>query len=134
MRFSNATHNVSESSTSVRVTVIRGGSTGSTVTVNVKTTGTGTAEGGPSPCGPGIDFTTAATLPARTFSPGQDEQERDDPVVPGHRGGRAGRAIGLALDNIRQGATLGTPNTATIQIAENDVAGGRHSSPPPRAA
>jgi glucose/arabinose dehydrogenase len=129
VRFSNATYNVSESSTSVGVTVIRGGSTGSTVTVNVKTTGTGTAEGGPSPCGPGIDFTTA-TLPV-TFSPGQTSKSVTIPLCPDTEVDGL-ETIGLALDNV-VGATLGTPNTATIQIAENDVAGAAQP-PPPRAA
>ena len=119
VRFSNATYNVSESSTSVGVTVIRGGSTGSTVTVNVKTTGTGTAEGSAGPCGPGIDFTTA-TLPI-TFSPGQTSKSVTIPLCPDTEVDGL-ETIGLALDNV-VGATLGTPNTATIQIAENDVAG-----------
>jgi hypothetical protein len=39
-----------------------------------------------------------------------------DPIVD------STETIGLVLDNV-SGATLGTPNTATVQIAENDVAG-----------
>jgi len=110
---------VGESSPSVGVTVVRGGSTGSTVTVNVKTTGTGTAEGGAGPCGPGIDFTTA-TLPV-TFAPGQTSKIVTIPLCPDTEVDGP-ETIGLVLDNV-VGATLGTPNTAVIQIADNDVAG-----------
>ena len=69
VRFSTSTYVVNEGSTGVGVTVIRGGSTGSAVTVNVKTTGAGNAEGGSGPCGPGMDFTSATLLV--TFNPGQ---------------------------------------------------------------
>ena len=119
VRFSSAMYNVNESSTGVTVTVIRGGSTGGTVTVNVRTTDTGTAEGGSSPCNPGIDFTTA-NQPV-TFTPGETSKSVTIPLCPDTEVDGL-ETIGLALDNV-VGATLGTPSTATIRIAENDVAG-----------
>ncbi len=119
VRFSSATYNVNESGTGVGVTVVRGGSTGTTVTLNVKTTGTGNAEGGAGPCGPGIDFTTA-TLPV-TFNPGDTSKTVTIPLCPDTVVDGL-ETVGLVLDNVA-GATLGTPNIATIQIAENDVGG-----------
>ena len=122
VRFSTSTYVVNEGSTGMGVTVIRGGSTGSAVTVNVKTTSAGNAEGGSGPCGPGMDF-TSATLPV-TFSPGQASKTVTlplctDSIVDGTE------TIGLALelDPVNPGATLGTPNTATVQLVENDVGG-----------
>ena len=110
---------MSESGTGVGVTVIRGGTTNSPVTVNVKTTGSGNAEGGAGPCGPGVDF-TAVTLPV-TFNPGQTSKTVTIPLCPDSIVDGT-ETIGLALDNV-SGATLGTPNTATVQVAENDAAG-----------
>ena len=84
VRFSTSTYVVNEGSTGVGVTVIRGGSTGSAVTVNVKTTSAGNAEGGSGPCGPGMDF-TSATLPV-TFNPGQASKTVTLPLCTGqHR-------------------------------------------------
>jgi Calx-beta domain-containing protein len=119
VRFSSATYNVSESSAGVLVTVVRGGSTGGTVKVNVRTTDTGTAQGDAGPCAAGVDFTTSN--PLVTFNPGETSKNVTIPLcrdteVDGLE------TIGLALDNVL-GATLGTPNTAAIQIAEDDVAG-----------
>jgi hypothetical protein len=119
VRFSSATYNVNESGTGVAVTVMRGGSTGGTVKVNVRTTDTGTAEGGAGPCGPGMDFTTAN--PQLTFNPGETSKSVTIPLCPDTVVDGL-ETIGLELDNV-EGATLGTPNTATVQIAENDVAG-----------
>ncbi len=119
VRFSSASYTVDESSNGVGVKVIRGGTTNGTVTVNVKTTGPGNAEGGAGPCGAGIDFTTA-TLPV-TFNPGDTSKTVTVPLCPDTIVDGS-ETIGLVLDNV-SGATLGTPNTATVQIAEDDVAG-----------
>jgi hypothetical protein len=119
VRFSRATYSVSEASASVAVTVVRGGPTGSTVTVSVRTTDTGTADGGAGPCGTGLDFTAVDQL--LTFNPGETSKSVTIPLcqdteVDGPE------TIGLALEDA-VGATLGTPSTATVQITENDVAG-----------
>jgi glucose/arabinose dehydrogenase len=119
VRFSSPTYFVGESSTGVGVTVIRGGATNSAVTVNVKTTGPGTAEGGPGPCGTGIDF-TAVSLPV-PFNPGETVKTVTIPLCPDTDADGI-ETIGLFLDDV-SGATLGAPNAATLQIFEDDVAG-----------
>ena len=130
VRFSTSTYVVNEGSTDVSVTVVRGGSTGSAVTVNVKTTSAGNAEGGPGPCGPGIDFTTA-TLPV-TFNPGQTSKTVTIPLCPDtHVDGT--QTIGLALDNV-SGATLGNPEYGHGPGRSRTTSAGQCSSPPPRAA
>ena len=112
------------------MTVIRGGSTGSTVTVNVKTTGTGTAEGGAGPCGPGIDFTTA-TLPV-TFNPGQTSKTVTIPLCTDTEVDGL-ETIGLALDNVVGRHARHSEHRDDPDRRERR---GRHrsSSPPPRAA
>ena len=117
VRFSSAVYNVSESSSSVGVTVMRDGSTGSTVTLQVKTTTGGTATAGT--CGSGADF-TAVTVPV-TFTPGQTSRTVTIPLCS-DTGVEELETIALVLDNVT-GATSGTPSAATIKIAENDVAG-----------
>jgi Calx-beta domain-containing protein len=117
VRFSSAIYNASEGSTSVGVTVIRDGPTGTTVTLEVKTTTGGTAAAGT--CGNGADF-TAITVPV-AFSPGQTSRTVTIPLCP-DTGVEDLETIGLVLDNVA-GATSGTPSAATVRIAENDVAG-----------
>ena len=117
VRFSSATYNVNESSTGVGVTVIRDGSTASTVTLNVKTTTGGTATAGT--CGAGADF-TAVNMPV-IFTPGQTSRTVTIPLCP-DAGVEELETIALVLDNVA-GATSGTPSAATVRIAENDVAG-----------
>ena len=119
VRFSSATYNVSESSTGIGVTVIRDGATNGTVTVDVETTAAGSAEGSSGPCGPGVDF-TAVTLPV-TFNPGETIKTVTIPLCP-DTDADGTETVGLALVNV-SGATLGTPNAATVRIDENDVAG-----------
>ena len=87
-----------------------------TVTLNVKTTGSGNAEGGAGPCGAGIDFTTA-TLPV-TFKPGDTSKTVTIPLCPDTEVDGT-QSIGLVLDNV-SGAALGTPNTATVQVVDDD--------------
>jgi hypothetical protein len=119
VRFSSGTYAVAESSAGASVTVIRGGSTGGVVTVSVRTTAAGTAQGSAGACGAGSDFTTA-TLPV-TFNAGETSKKITIPLCP-DTAAEGPETIGLALDEV-VGATLGTPSTATIQIADDDVAG-----------
>jgi glucose/arabinose dehydrogenase len=119
VRFSSATDTVSESGTGAGVTVPRGGATTSTVTVNVQTTGTGSAAGSLGPCGTGVDVT--AIIPPVTFNSGDISKVVTIPLCPDTEV-EGTETIGLVLTD-PVGATLGTPNTGTVQITENDVAG-----------
>jgi glucose/arabinose dehydrogenase len=119
VRFSSDSYSVNESSTGASVMVTRGGSTGSTVSVDVKTTATGTASGGGSPCAAGADF-TAVTLHV-TFNPGETVKTVTLPLCP-DTAVESTESIGLVLSNVT-GATLATPSTATVQILNDDVGG-----------
>ena len=98
VRFSSADLQREREQHSVGVTVIRDGSTGSTVTVKVKTTGT---EAPPRPRGPLRPRDRFhGRHPARHLQPGSDEQDGDDPVMLGHRASTELETIGLVLDNV----------------------------------
>ena len=106
-----------ESSTGTSVNVWRLGPTSSQVDVTVQSTAAGDAEAG----GCGAGATTPRSAPLVTFLPG--ETSKWVPITLCPDGAADGtETITLALSN-PVGATLSTPNTATITIAENDVAG-----------
>ena len=119
VRFSTGTYVVNESSTGVGIQVWRQGVTNSTVALDVQLTGPGTATGGASPCSAGVDF-TAVTLHV-TFNPGETVKSLTIPLCPDTQV-EGTESIGLVLASV-SGATLGTPNTATVQILDDDVAG-----------
>jgi glucose/arabinose dehydrogenase len=118
VRFSSATYTVSEGSPTVGVTVQRLGPKNTPAEVTVQTTATGTASGAAS-CGAGIDFAAVSVLV--TFLPGQSSKPVTITLCPDTQVDGS-ETIELALTD-PVGATLATPNTATVTITENDVAG-----------
>ena len=111
VRFSASSYAVGEGSASISITVLRGGPTTGTVTVDYKTTnGSATA---------GSDYTTAAgTL---TFGPGVTSRTFAVPVLA-DTVAEGSETVNLVLEN-PVGATLGSPSAATLTITDNDVAG-----------
>jgi hypothetical protein len=117
IRFSSAAYSVSESSAATSVSVWRLGPTGSEVSVTVRSTAAGTAEAGG--CAGGGDYTAVNTVV--TFLPGQTSKTVPVTLCPDSAADGT-ETIALTLVT-PAGATLGTPNTATVTITENDVAG-----------
>ena len=112
LKFSAATYSVSEASASVTVTVTRSGGTASGVTVDYATSGgTGTA---------GSDYTLA--IGTLSFGTGITSKTFTVPILPDTRD-EANETVVLTLNNPTGGATLGTPNPATLTITDNDVGG-----------
>ena len=117
VRFSTTAYGVGESSTGTSVNVWRLGPTNSQVSVTVQSTAAGSAEAGG--CGAGGDYTQVSA--SVTFLPSETSKWVPITLCP-DKAADGTETIVLALAN-PVGATLGTPNTATVTIAENDVAG-----------
>ncbi len=117
VRFSSAAYTVSESSTGTSDAVWREGPTNSQVSVTVQSTAAGSAEAGG--CAGGGDYTAVST--SVTFLPGETSKSVPVTLCPdGAADGTETIALTLASP---VGATLGTPNTATVTITEDDFAG-----------
>ena len=122
VRFSTSTYVVNEGSTGVSVTVVRGGVDRQHRHRERQDHERGQCRRGLGPLRPRHGL-HVGDLPV-TFNPGQTSKTVTlplctDTVVDGTE------TIGLALelDPVNPGATLGTPNTATVQLVENDVGG-----------
>jgi hypothetical protein len=110
LQFSAAAVSVNESAATATVTVTRTGGAASGVSVNYATTnGTATA---------GTDYTTAsgtltfeANETSKTFTVPILEDTRDEP----------NETVALTLSSPTGGATLGSPNPATLTIIDNDA-------------
>jgi N-acetylneuraminic acid mutarotase len=112
LKFSAATYSVSEAIATVTITVTRSGGTASGVTVDYTTSG-GTAT-------PGSDYTLAnGTL---SFGSGITSKTFTVPILNDTRD-EANETTVLTLSSPTGGATLGTPNPATLTITDNDVGG-----------
>lgn len=111
LQFSVAAYNVNEGGGSAVITVTRtGGSTGA-VSVNYATSN-GSASAGADYTAASGTLTLASGVTSRTFS----VPIREDAAVEGSE------TVNLALSNPTGGATLGSTSTATLTIADNDVA------------
>jgi Calx-beta domain-containing protein len=109
LKFSAATYTVSEASASATVTVTRSGGTASGVTVNYATSN-GTAS-------MGSDYTAAAGI--LSFAAGVTSKTFTVPILPDTMD-EPNETVILTLSNPTGGATLGTPNPATLTITDND--------------
>jgi hypothetical protein len=119
LQFSTASYTVSESKTSLMVTVTRSGSTAGTVGVSYASAdGTATA---------GQDYTAVSgTL---SFGPNVKTRTFTVPLLADSFVDPAGNeTILLRLSSPTGGAGLGEPSTATVTITENDVAGALYFS------
>ncbi len=117
VRFSTAAYTVGESSTGASVMVQRQGPTSTQVDVTLESTAAGTAESGGCPAGG--DYTAVSALVR--FLPGETGKSVPITLCPDSQADGT-ETIALVLKN-PAGATLGSPNTATVTITENDVAG-----------
>ena len=112
IRFSAASYSVNESLASATITATRTGGTGGPVTVDYQTSG-GTAT-------PGSDYTTASG--PLTFAAGQTSRTFTVPITP-DTDDEDNESVGLTLSAPSPGATLGSPSSATLTIADNDTSG-----------
>ncbi|MEW6730990.1 MAG: Calx-beta domain-containing protein [Acidobacteriota bacterium] len=112
IQFSAATYSVNETGGSATITVVRTGSTSSTVTVDYATSdGTATA---------GADYT--ATTGTLSFGSGETTKTFNVPVLADLLA-EPNETVNLALSNPTGGATLGTPSTAVLTIVNVAAAG-----------
>ena len=117
LQFSSATYSVGEAGPTATLTVTRTGGTDGAVSVDY-TLANGTATGGGT-CGAGIDFVnTGGTV---MFTNGEMSKSFtvaicDDAVFEGNED------FTSTLSNATNGATIGTPNPATVTITDNEVA------------
>ncbi len=111
LQFSSAAYSVAENGGSINITVTRtGGSDGSVTVAYTTTNGTATS---------GSDYTaTSGTL---TFADGVTSQNFSIPIL-NDTAYEGDETLSIALSNATGGATLGTPNTATLTITDDDPA------------
>lgn len=116
LAFSSATYSVSEAGPTVTLTVNRTGGSDGAVSVDYALGG-GTATGGAS-CGGAVDYVnTGGTL---NFANGETSKTFnvaicEDAVV------EPDETFDATLSNATGGATIGTPNPATVTITNNDI-------------
>lgn len=121
LQFSASSYTVSEGVGTATITVTRTGGSDGAVSVSYATVVGGSATGGAT-CGAGVDFVnTGGTLnwsngdgASKTFSVTICDDNVYETPSP--------ETVSLALSSPTGGATLGTPNTATLNINENDTA------------
>jgi len=115
--FSATSYNVDETDGAAAnvISLLRENGSSGSVTVDVSDLGNGSASGS------GIDYTY--TSPTTVNWDDGDTSDKsilitliDDLVVEGNE------TVNLSLGNITGGASIGTPNTATVNIADNDTA------------
>jgi hypothetical protein len=112
LQFSAATYSVSETKTSVTITVKRTGGSASGVTVDYATSN-GTAIAG-------VDYTAVSNT--LTFASGQTSRTFTVPILNDTLDD-GNRTVLLALSNPTGGATLGAQSSATLTITDNDTGG-----------
>ncbi|HET6881662.1 MAG TPA: MBG domain-containing protein [Pirellulales bacterium] len=117
IQFSAATFNADETDASATITLMRtGGSTGAvSVTVGVN--------GGSAIAGTDYNFTSQTV----SWADGDTADKNVTiPLIDDNATGESNETLNVALSNAAGGATIGTPNTATLTIAEdNDVVSGQ---------
>ncbi len=122
LQFSSATYSVGEGDGTVTLTVTRTSGTTGAVTADY-TLGGGTATGGAS-CGGSVDYVnTGGTV---SFADGETSKTFnvticDDASIEGNE------TFNATLSNPTGGATIGTPNPATVTIVDNDLPSGTFS-------
>jgi hypothetical protein len=120
LQFSSATYSVGEAGPTSAITVTRTGGTDGAVGVSFATVAGGTATGGAS-CTAGVDYiSTNGTLSwtdgdstSKTFSINICDDNVYETPTP--------ETVNLAVSNPTGGATLGSQNTAVLNINENDA-------------
>jgi hypothetical protein len=114
LQFSPATYSGNEDAGEITVTVTRTGGSDGTVTVDVSDTNSGTATSG-------ADYTAISTT-TLTWADGDSNDKTFVVSVIADGAVEADETVGLALDNVTGGASLGSAS-ATVTILNDDVAG-----------
>jgi hypothetical protein len=109
VQLSTSTYAATEGGAAATITVTRTGGTGGQVIVNLATGG-GTGV-------PGTDY-TAVNTPV-IFNPGETTKTVTIPILDPHKVGTTS-TVGLTLSSPTNGATLGTPSTATLTINDDE--------------
>ena len=116
LQFSSATYSVGEAGGTVTLTVTRTGGSGGVVGVNYATAN-GTATGGAS-CTAGIDYVNAnGTL---TWSDGDTASKTFNVTICNDATFEPDETFTATLSGATGGATIGTPNPATVTITNDD--------------
>ena len=109
LQFSAATYSVVENVANATVTVTRTGGAGAVGVTLTTSNGTATA---------GSDYT--AVSPTVNFASGDTTKTVSIPII-NDTAVEASETVNLALSSPMGGATLGSPNTATLTITDNDA-------------
>ena len=116
VQFGNATYSVSEAGGTVTLTVTRTGGSAGAISVNYSTAN-GTATGGAS-CAAGIDFVNASgTL---NWADGDTAAKTFNVTICNDAVFEADETFTATLAGATGGATIGTPNPATVTITNDD--------------
>ncbi len=119
LQFSSATYTVAEAGGTVTLTVTRTGGSDGAVTADY-TLGGGTATGGAA-CGGSVDYVnTGGTV---SFADGETSKTFDVTIC-NDAAFEGNETFNATLSNATGGATIGTPNPATVTITDDDPAPG----------
>ncbi|MFN2511680.1 MAG: Calx-beta domain-containing protein [Pyrinomonadaceae bacterium] len=117
LQFGAATYSAGEASGTTTISVTRTGGSSGAASVQFLTAGGGTATGGAS-CTAGVDYlTTSGTL---NWAAGDVTNKTFPITICNDTVFEGSESVNLALSNA-SGATLGSPNTATLTITDNDL-------------
>ena len=112
IQFKFATFNVNESGPSANIVITRTGGSGGQVSVTFNTSnGTATA---------GSDYTAVNNFTV-TFADGEAAEKTVTVPITNDTAQEPDETVNLTLTNPTGGATLGSPNTATLTIVDNDL-------------
>jgi hypothetical protein len=118
VQFSSATYSVSEAGASITLTVTRTAGTAGAISVNYSTTN-GTATGGAS-CTAGIDFVNASGM--LNWADGDSASKTFNVTICNDATFEADETFIATLAGATGGASIGTPNPATVTITNDDPA------------
>jgi hypothetical protein len=117
LQFSSATYTVGEAGPTATITVTRTGGTDGAVSVNYGTSN-GTATGGMA-CSTGVDFlATSGTL---NWASGDSANKTFTVTICNDTADEPNETVNLTLSMPSGGATIGTPNPATLTITDDDL-------------
>ena len=117
LSFNNASYSVNESGATATITVLRGGGSAGTATVNYSTSN-GTATGGAT-CGAGVDYVSASGT--FTWNNGDTSVRQFNVTICNDGTNEDDETINLTLSDTGGTGSLGTQPTATLTIGNDDV-------------
>jgi hypothetical protein len=117
LNFNSASYSVDESGGTATITVLRGGGSAGTATVNYSTSN-GTATGGAT-CGAGVDYVPASGT--FTWNNGDTSVRQFTVTLCNDETNEGDETINLTLSDAGGTGSLGTQPTATLTISNDDV-------------